>query len=147
YAGLRDQLRALASRQAEQPGLWEGLIVITGMPEWAARRVPGCTRGASPAARRVAGFSPGGRGCSPCRRGGGPHDPLCQPVERAEPPVLPRAPAGGVRRLFAVARDRAVRGAARLPAPRAGGRARRPAARPRRDGRVRRADVASDLGP
>jgi hypothetical protein len=50
YAGLRDQLRALASRQAEQPGLWEGLIVITGMPEWAARRVPGCTRGASPAA-------------------------------------------------------------------------------------------------
>jgi hypothetical protein len=49
YAGLRDQLRALASRQREDRG-WEGMIVMTGMPAWAARPVPGCTRGASPGA-------------------------------------------------------------------------------------------------
>jgi hypothetical protein len=50
YAGIRDQLRALASRQAEQPDRWEGLIVITGMPAWAAQHVAGCRRGASPTA-------------------------------------------------------------------------------------------------
>jgi len=42
YAGLRDQLAALAARQAE--GGWEGLVVITGTPEWAARPPSGCER-------------------------------------------------------------------------------------------------------
>jgi hypothetical protein len=41
YAGVRDQLRALASRQRE--GGWEALVVITGTPNWAGRRQPGCT--------------------------------------------------------------------------------------------------------
>ena len=45
FAGLRDQLRALASRQKQGPG-WAGMLVITGMPPWAARDVPGCRRGA-----------------------------------------------------------------------------------------------------
>ena len=42
YRGLRDQLRALAARQAE--GGWEGFVVITGTPEWAARPPSGCER-------------------------------------------------------------------------------------------------------
>ena len=46
FAGLRDQLRALASRQKQGPD-WAGMLVVTGMPPWAARDVPGCRRGAS----------------------------------------------------------------------------------------------------
>jgi hypothetical protein len=49
FAGVRDQLRALASRQKEGQG-WAGMIVITGMPPWAARSVPGCRRGTAPTA-------------------------------------------------------------------------------------------------
>jgi len=40
-AGVRDQLRALAARQ------WQGMVVFTGMPAWAAARVPGCRRSTS----------------------------------------------------------------------------------------------------
>ena len=36
---MRDQLRALAARQKE--GGWEGFVVITGTPEWAARPAVG----------------------------------------------------------------------------------------------------------
>jgi hypothetical protein len=50
YAGVRDQLRALASRQKEGEGGWKGMLVITGMPPWAARSMPGCRRGTSPTA-------------------------------------------------------------------------------------------------
>jgi hypothetical protein len=46
FAGLRDQLRALAARG------WQGMIVLAGLPDWAVAHVPGCRRGASP----VAGF-------------------------------------------------------------------------------------------
>jgi hypothetical protein len=56
FAGIRDQLRALASRQVGS-NRWQGLMVITGMPPWAARAVSGCARGTSPLAghpRRVA---------------------------------------------------------------------------------------------
>ena len=42
YRGVRDQLRALAARQAE--GGWEGFVVIAGTPEWAARPPSGCER-------------------------------------------------------------------------------------------------------
>ena len=44
FAGLRDQLRALAARG------WQGMIVLAGLPDWAVAHVPGCTRGASPVA-------------------------------------------------------------------------------------------------
>jgi len=40
WAGLREQLAALASRQRE--GGWETLVVITGTPDWAARDPYGC---------------------------------------------------------------------------------------------------------
>jgi hypothetical protein len=49
FAGLRDQLRALASRQKQGSG-WAGMLVVTGMPPWAARDVSGCRRGATPTA-------------------------------------------------------------------------------------------------
>jgi hypothetical protein len=42
YAGVRDQLRALASRQKAGGG--EGFAMITGTPEWAARPPSGCER-------------------------------------------------------------------------------------------------------
>jgi len=43
WAGVRDQLRALATRQRE--GGWEALVVITGTPEWAASSPAGCAEG------------------------------------------------------------------------------------------------------
>jgi hypothetical protein len=45
YAGVRDQLRALASRQ--RAGGWEALVVITGTPDWAGAGKPGCTSGSA----------------------------------------------------------------------------------------------------
>ncbi|MGH2969674.1 MAG: hypothetical protein ACRDK0_11515, partial [Solirubrobacteraceae bacterium] len=42
YAGVRDQLKALASRQRD--GGWEGFVVVAGTPEWAARPPSGCER-------------------------------------------------------------------------------------------------------
>jgi hypothetical protein len=44
WAGVKDQLAALASRQKQHKGGWEVLIVITGTPEWAARPASGCER-------------------------------------------------------------------------------------------------------
>jgi hypothetical protein len=44
WAGVRDQLAALASRQQQQPGSWRVLVVITGTPDWAARPAAGCER-------------------------------------------------------------------------------------------------------
>jgi hypothetical protein len=44
YAGVRDQLRALASRQRE--GGWQALVVISGTPDWAAADRDGCRLGA-----------------------------------------------------------------------------------------------------
>jgi len=40
YAGVRDQLRALAARQRE--GGWQALVLFTGTPEWAAVAPHGC---------------------------------------------------------------------------------------------------------
>jgi hypothetical protein len=44
YAGVKDQLAALASRQKQHKGGWEVLVVITGTPDWAARAGGGCER-------------------------------------------------------------------------------------------------------
>src|SRR3954447_2663931 len=42
YNGVRDQLKALASRQRQ--GGWQALVVITGTPDWAAGPPSGCER-------------------------------------------------------------------------------------------------------
>src|SRR3954464_4729864 len=42
WGGVRDQLRALASRQRE--GGWQALVVITGTPDWAAAPPSSCER-------------------------------------------------------------------------------------------------------
>jgi hypothetical protein len=44
WAGVQDQLAALASRQKQHKGGWEVLVVITGSPDWAARPASGCER-------------------------------------------------------------------------------------------------------
>ncbi len=50
WVGVRDQLKALASRQRE--GGWQALVVITGTPAWAAAPASGCERpSAGPSAR------------------------------------------------------------------------------------------------
>ena len=52
WAGVKDQLAALASRQKQHKGGWEVLVVITGTPEWAARPASGCEReGTQPRSR------------------------------------------------------------------------------------------------
>ena len=52
WAGVKDQLAALASRQKQHKGGWEVLVVITGTPEWAARPPSGCERpGTQPRSR------------------------------------------------------------------------------------------------
>jgi hypothetical protein len=43
FGGVRDQLRALASRQRD--GGWETLVVITNTPAWAATPAAGCQDG------------------------------------------------------------------------------------------------------
>jgi hypothetical protein len=45
WTGVRDQLRALASRQRE--GGWDTLVVITGTPTWAAAPQQGCLEGSA----------------------------------------------------------------------------------------------------
>jgi hypothetical protein len=42
YFGVTDQLKALASRQRQ--GGWQGVVVITGTPDWAASPPSGCER-------------------------------------------------------------------------------------------------------
>jgi hypothetical protein len=42
FDGLRDQIKALASRQKE--GGWEGFVMIAGSPEWAAQDPAQCER-------------------------------------------------------------------------------------------------------
>jgi len=42
WGGVREQLRALAARQRD--GGWEGVAVVTGTPDWAARAPAGCER-------------------------------------------------------------------------------------------------------
>ena len=60
WNGLRDQLRALASRQ--RAGGWEGVAVISGTPGWAASPPGGCERAGTqprsrpPTAAGVAGY-------------------------------------------------------------------------------------------
>jgi hypothetical protein len=46
WSGVRDQLRALASRQRE--GGWQGLAVIAWTPEWASAPAGGCERPDTP---------------------------------------------------------------------------------------------------
>ena len=50
WLGLREQLAALAARQAE--GGWETVVTISGTPAWAAREAHGCERpGTGPRSR------------------------------------------------------------------------------------------------
>jgi hypothetical protein len=52
WAGVKDQLGALASRQKQHKGGWEVLVVISGTPDWAARPPSGCERtGTQPRSR------------------------------------------------------------------------------------------------
>jgi hypothetical protein len=54
YAGVRDQLRALAARRLRDPGRWAPLLTIYGVPERYARPAGGCERtDASPRARPI----------------------------------------------------------------------------------------------
>jgi hypothetical protein len=50
YAGVREQLQALASRQRQ--GGWEGVVVITGTPDWAGENRAGCLAGSGGARAR-----------------------------------------------------------------------------------------------
>jgi hypothetical protein len=56
WAGVRDQLRALAARQ--RAGGWQALVVFTGTPEWAAAPPHGCAgeEGGSRAPRDMAAY-------------------------------------------------------------------------------------------
>jgi hypothetical protein len=51
FAGVNDQLQALASRQKE--GGWEALVVVAGSPDWAARAPSGCERSGTAARNRM----------------------------------------------------------------------------------------------
>ncbi len=54
YAGVRDQLRALAARRLRDPQRWQVLLTIYGVPERFARPAAGCERSdASPRARPI----------------------------------------------------------------------------------------------
>ncbi|HEX6387842.1 MAG TPA: hypothetical protein VFZ89_00290 [Solirubrobacteraceae bacterium] len=54
YAGLRDQLRALAARRLADPGRWRVLLTVYGVPDRYAQPAGGCERtDASPRARAI----------------------------------------------------------------------------------------------
>ena len=116
FAGLRDQLRALAARG------WQGMIVLAGLPDWAVAHVPGCTRGASPIAGipredALPAYRHADRGRARARARRGRRRPLRQPVQRAQPPVLRSRRSG---RAATRRRRRSPRAATRRsPAPRA----------------------------
>ena len=100
WAGVHDQLRALASRQRE--GGWQALVVVTSTPDWAAAPAGGCERGRrhSPLARAAGGRAAGLPGTDRRRARGrgtaGRGSALLEPVERAEPPGVHQPPAPGV---------------------------------------------------
>jgi hypothetical protein len=53
YSGIRDQLRAVASQQRAHGG-WEVVVLIYGVPDWAARPAGGCERpGTGPRSRPI----------------------------------------------------------------------------------------------
>jgi hypothetical protein len=53
YGGIREALRAVASQQRTSGG-FEAVVVLYGVPEWAARRAAGCERdGTQPRARAI----------------------------------------------------------------------------------------------
>ena len=146
YAGVRDQLRALAARQREDG--WQALVVFTGTPEWAAVPPRGCPgdEGGGRAPRDLAGVPRAGVRRDRARRRRGRRAALLHALERAEPSVLPVAAAQGVRRARALAGRQAVRAAGARAAGRARrARWRRPAARARRDGGRPRAQLASHV--
>lgn len=45
HLGVRDRLRAIAARQKADGGGWEVVMVLYGVPDWAARSAYGCERG------------------------------------------------------------------------------------------------------
>ena len=53
WAGVKDQLAALASRQKQHKGGWQVLVVITGTPDWAARPGVGLRALAAPSRARA----------------------------------------------------------------------------------------------
>jgi len=61
WRGVREQLRALAARQDEGEG-WEGVVVLTGTPSWAAGAPGGCERpGTEPRSRTPSALGAYGR--------------------------------------------------------------------------------------
>ena len=129
WAGVRDQLRALASRQRE--GGWQALAVLTTTPDWAAAPAGGCERPGTRARNR-----PPRADALPAYRQlivdvlaaaarGGRRPALLERLERAEPPrvrqpaarhLRPRLAEHGARRLRASSRARSPRRSPRRPA-------------------------------
>ena len=99
YAGVRDQLRALAARQREDG--WQALVVFTGTPEWAAVPPRGCPgdEGGGRAPRDLAAYRALVSAVIELAAAEGAELRYFTPLERAEPSVLPGAAAQGVRRV------------------------------------------------
>ena len=153
WAGVKDQLAALASRQKQHKGGWEVLVVITGTPDWAARPASGCERpSAQPRSRapKACGdgrLSQARRGRDRARRQARRRAALLERLERAQPPVLHLAAAGDLRDDREVAGRHALRGADAQPQARARRRPRRPGVRARRARRPRREQASEHLDP
>ena len=96
YAGVRDQLRALASRQRE--GGWQALVVLTTTPDWAAAPPAGCERPGTrarnrpPRAEALAAYRQLIVDVLAAGERGGRRPALLERLERAEPPGV-RQPA------------------------------------------------------
>ena len=153
WAGVKDQLAALASRQKQHKGGWEVLVVITGTPEWAARPASGCERPSTqprsraPKASAMGAYRKLVERRDRARRRGRRRPALLERLERAQPPVLHLAPARDLRRRVAVARGQALRRADAQPQARPRRGARRPAVRARRARRPRREQDEEHVAP
>ena len=121
WAGVKDQLAALASRQKQHKGGWQVLVVITGTPDWAARPASGCERsGTQPRSRAPKASAMGAyrklvTDVAALGEEVGRRAALLERLERAQPPVLHLAPARDLLDVGEVAGRRPLHGAGAQP--------------------------------
>ena len=114
YNGIRDTLRAIRSQQQAGNG-FATMVVLYGVPEWAAVSAHGCERDGIAARSRpinaqgLEGYKKLVASLQDLAKARGRRHQLVEPVERAQRPVLHQPAARAVQGLLEVAGARRVR--------------------------------------
>ena len=149
YSGIRDTLRAIRSQQQAGNG-FATMVVVYGVPDWAAAPAHGCERDGITARSRpitaqgLEGYKKLVGSLQDLAKTRGRRHQLVEPVERAQRPVLHQPAARAVQGLLEVAGARRLRQARPRHARRAQARpaaGRRRARRPEERAQVRHLDL------